>query len=220
MWPDNKAPKKGDRTNDKILTKSLVSGLLVQLLHCYYSMGVFPTPVDNLASVSPDLDTLYNCYKENKVSDEARPVFDALKEMLKDTTQYTWASQHMSNVASHIRNYLEHKHERSLLTFLLFFAHMHHLQHNYLNDTANYPILDGGYFHGLKTESKEHERFNSIRLQRENCDTAMPVTYPAEMNLCDCTLPSFAPHVCKPITDARGEKRSSDFELMEREDDK
>ena len=88
VWPDNKAPKKGDRTNDKILTKLLVSGFLVQLIHCYYVIGVFPTPVDNLASVSPDLDTLYNCCKENKVSDEARPVVLALKEMLKDTQQY------------------------------------------------------------------------------------------------------------------------------------
>ena len=104
VWPDNKAPIKGDRTNDKILTKLHVSNFLVQLLHCYYIIGVFPAPIDNFASVSPDLDILYNCYKENKVSDEARPVVDALKEMLKDIKQYKWASQHMSNEASHIKN--------------------------------------------------------------------------------------------------------------------
>ena len=40
-WLDDKTPNRGDRTNDKILTKFILCGLNVELLHGYFVIGVF-----------------------------------------------------------------------------------------------------------------------------------------------------------------------------------
>ena len=57
-----------------------------------------------------------------------------------------------------------------------------------------------------------------MRLERENCGQATPVLYPSEVTLCDCLLISFALHFCKPISDAKGKERSSDFDLVKKKD--
>ena len=58
MWEEGKVPGRGDRTNNKFLTKMLILGNLVQLNELFYIYGVFPAPVEDLVSVSSELAVL------------------------------------------------------------------------------------------------------------------------------------------------------------------
>ena len=119
----------------------------------------------------------------------------------------------MNDISKGYLFYLTKKPESSSMITLLFFAHVRYMHNSSLCISDNYPILKGGHFYGLKCKEKDSKRFNSMRLERENCDQATPVLYPAEVTLRDCLLVSFALHFCKPISDAK-RKRSSDFDLL------
>ena len=112
----------------------------------------------------------------------------------------------MNGVSKGYPFYLTQKPESSSMITLLFFAHVRYLHNSFLCNSDNYLILKGGHFYCLKRKEKVSERFNSMRLERENCDQATPVLYPAEVTLRDCLLVSFALHFCKPISDAKGKK--------------
>lgn len=217
VWLDGtKKSSKGDRTNDKILTKALMSDLLVQLLVFYYIYEVFPTPMSTLVLVSSDLDMLHCCCTDKSVSAEARTVVNTLENVLRDK-QYKWATQHTSKIEKGLPNYLTQKEEVSSLTFLLSFAQLHYLNNTYLSDPTSYLVLKGGSFQGLNIEEKDGDSINSISLQKGNSEAVYLMNL-NEMSPPNCTLPAFGAHFCKPITDARGEKRSFDIKMMRRSD--